>query len=183
MDSNVINVTVDAADLKKLAISLWFSGCSLKCGGCHNVPLCDTLKGMPINVILSKLRSHRLLCDWAIFTGGHPIENPELLEYLLTECKALGYKTLVYTGLPLGEFLERFEGDYTSIDLLKTGAYVESLKQASYYYASTNQKLYGLHGKEINLIYEWDDLEGKEVINTEETTRIGITFLGGTYGN
>ena len=93
------------------ACILWFAGCNMACGYCHNPELVrGTLRKLPQDRIASFLESRRGKLEGAVLSGGectlaHAL--PDLAAYL----KALGYKVKVDTNGTCPERIERLLAD------------------------------------------------------------------------
>ena len=80
--------------------TLFLSGCTHNCPGCHNPATHDPNFGesIPIEDLLIRIKKHLPLIDGVTLSGGDPFEQPEGVYTLLTALKALHVNTWVYTG-------------------------------------------------------------------------------------
>ena len=108
------------ADGDGLRLSIYFSGCSHNCFGCHNPDSHDPEKGVLLDSVLAaeivnKVNTNPLL-DGITLSGGDPMFNPEALLEFLKFLKEKTKKNIwCYTG-------------YTYEQLLKDPLRAESLK-------------------------------------------------------
>jgi anaerobic ribonucleoside-triphosphate reductase activating protein len=129
--------------------SIYFSGCSHKCKGCHNP---DTWSGDIGNIldeeymqeIISDIKKNSLL-DGVTLSGGDPFFIPEeLLDFLKRLKKDTNINIWTYTGYTFEELLKK---DITKkcleyIDVLVDGRYDEKLRNPELFYrGSSNQRL------------------------------------------
>lgn len=93
------------------ACILWFAGCNMACGYCHNPELVKgTLRKLPQERIESFLESRRGKLEGAVLSGGECTlvqALPNLAGYL----KALGYKVKVDTNGTCPDRIERLLAD------------------------------------------------------------------------
>jgi pyruvate formate lyase activating enzyme len=102
------------------ACILWFSGCNMACGYCHNPELVKgALKKLPWEQVTSFLESRAGLLDGVVLTGGECTLCPALPDFA-RYLKSLGYKVKVDTNGTNSELLARLldEGlvDYIALD-------------------------------------------------------------------
>lgn len=127
-----------------LRTSIYFSGCSHKCPGCHNPESWDLLNGKEVSVaeILKVVREN----DFNVtFSGGDPLfqVNDGLLE-LAQKIREEGKTIWCYTGYTIEEIRSsrvlRQVLDY--IDVLVDGPFVEELRDESLLFrGSSNQRI------------------------------------------
>ena len=98
----------DMANGPGVRVSLWISGCTLGCEGCHNPSFHDFTAGMPFTEEnMNDLREwlNRPEIRGLTLTGGHPLEKPnikEVLNIVKTIRKEFPNKDIwLYTGLEL----------------------------------------------------------------------------------
>lgn len=100
--------------------TVFFRGCSLRCGYCHNKHLWEGNSPVDISLVKDAIFGSKKFISGVAFSGGEPMEQPEALLELLTFCKDNGLKTCVHTnGLHDIAFLEK-------IDLLLLGVKAET---------------------------------------------------------
>lgn len=106
---------------QKTACTLFTSGCNFKCPFCHNSSLV-LKKAEPIDddEIFSFLKKRKGLLDGVCITGGEPLINPDIADFI-KKIKALGYMVKLDTN---GSFPERLKAliddgliDYVAMDI------------------------------------------------------------------
>lgn len=106
----------------KVACTVFFGGCDLRCPFCHNSDLLDMNAPalMEEEELLSFLRSRQGLLEGVCFTGGEPLMRPEL-PALCRQIKALGYPIKLDTNGfrpgPLRALIEEGLIDYVAMDI------------------------------------------------------------------
>jgi pyruvate formate lyase activating enzyme len=80
------------------ACILWFSGCNMACGYCHNPELVrGELRKLPPEQVMAFLESRCGLLDGVVFSGGECTLTPALPEFA-AYLKSLGYKVKIDTN-------------------------------------------------------------------------------------
>ena len=107
---NYINITKnDIANGTGVRVTLWCSGCSLHCPGCHNQESHDFSSGSTftdgtMQELLEALRPDHI--KGLTLSGGHPLEDrniDQVRNIIETVKKELPNKDIwLYTGLPWG---------------------------------------------------------------------------------
>ncbi len=107
----------------KVACTVFFSGCDLRCPFCHNAPLVtdiDASDGMDANEFFEFLERRRGVLDGVAITGGEPLLRAELGDFI-AKIKAMGYAVKLDTN---GTHPERLEAilasgkvDYVAMDV------------------------------------------------------------------
>lgn len=107
----------------KTACTLFFGGCNFRCPFCHNGALVtgvDENEDIPEEDIFSFLKKRQGILDGVCISGGEPLIQPGLDEFL-KKIRDLGYKIKLDTNGSFPERLERFveEGliDQVAMDL------------------------------------------------------------------
>ena len=107
----------------KLAATVFTGGCNLRCPFCHNALLVTRLNEsptLPQEEILSFLASRRKLLDGMVLSGGEPLMQPGVEEFL-REVRQLGLSIKVDTNGCYPQALEALlaEGlvDYVAMDI------------------------------------------------------------------
>ena len=106
----------------KVACTVFFGGCDLRCPFCHNSDLLDMNAPalMEEEELLSFLKSRQGLLEGVCFTGGEPLMRPELPD-LCRKIKALGYPIKLDTNGfrpgPLRALIEEGLIDYVAMDI------------------------------------------------------------------
>lgn len=148
---------VDMLDGPGLRVTLFVSGCSNNCPGCHNPETHDPNFGQPfteetMNEILSELK----LPHYSGFTfcGGDPLfksNRQSVLDISKRIKSALPNKTIwMYTGYTLEEIQswndETVNSILSYVDVLLEGRYIESLRSPDKHWAgSSNQRAFEIH--------------------------------------
>ena len=105
----------------KVACTVFFGGCDLRCPFCHNSALWDEAAPAALDdrALLDFLRRRRGLLDGVAVTGGEPLLRD--LAPLLAEIKALGYPVKLDTnGFHPGRLRALLEAglvDYVAVDI------------------------------------------------------------------
>ena len=129
-------------------LSIFISGCSIRCADCHNKELWDYSYGEDfgtkhIELIKSKLREDMI--SGVSILGGEPFDSP----YLLLDILDVVYGNMrheqsvwVYTGYTIENLLkdELNRSLLKYIDILVDGSYDENLKVLDEYRGSSNQR-------------------------------------------
>lgn len=129
--------------------SLYFSGCSHKCVGCHNEYSWNPNNGTPISYEtleqIVKEINENIILDGITVTGGDPLYNPidmlKILKYLKEKTKK---NIWLYTGYTLEEIKNDKNRkkclDY--IDVLVDGPFIKKLYDPTLKFrGSSNQKI------------------------------------------
>lgn len=180
MKSSIIKVTSQVNDVpgvfkgSTLSTTIWFTGCSIGCEGCHNKVLKNSQEGMDLEDVKVKILERSKLADWVVFMGGEPLNdynNAFALESLLVYAKDLGLKTFVYTGYNRRQASKRVYNllsdhkIYMFIDYIKYGKYDTNYIKEDYikdfFFATVNQEVRTGKGK---LVYGYD-LDSRSIIN------------------
>ena len=137
------------ADGDGLRLSIYFSGCSHNCFGCHNPDSHDPEKGVLLDSVLAaeivnKANTNPLL-DGITLSGGDPMFNPEALLEFLKFLKEKTKKNIwCYTGYTYEQLLKdplRSEC-LKYIDTLVDGPFIMALRDPSLSFrGSTNQRI------------------------------------------
>ncbi len=125
---------IDVPD--RIAIAIYFSGCSLRCSDCQNKELWEKESGTKTDLknLITKIKNHPL-ADAVVFLGGEPTDQAESLEHL---CKNIKNKQRVlYTGR---EFEVLPKTLLPHLDLIICGPYRSDLHVDSWP-ASSNQRV------------------------------------------
>lgn len=124
---------IDVPD--KIAIAIYFSGCSIRCKDCQNKELWDANNGetKALNDVVEQVNKHPL-ADALVFLGGEPTDQ---LPFLQEICKSIQdkYKVL-YTGR---EFENLPDALTSELDMIICGPYRSDLHVGGFP-ASSNQR-------------------------------------------
>ncbi len=111
---------IDVPD--RIAVAIYFSGCSIRCKECQNSILWerndDTLTSM--NEVLSKIKSN-LLAESVVFLGGEPTDQ---MDFLIELCKKILLYKALYTGR---EFEDLPQELIDNIDMIVCGPFRQDL--------------------------------------------------------
>ncbi|MDR0890509.1 MAG: anaerobic ribonucleoside-triphosphate reductase activating protein [Oscillospiraceae bacterium] len=103
-----------------LACIVFTAGCNLRCPFCHNAGLL-TARGEPPDALFAFLDQRRKMLEGVVITGGEPLLQPDLPQFLQTlrEKYALKIKLDTNASKPqaLRELLERKLLDYVAMDV------------------------------------------------------------------
>ena len=107
----------------KLAATVFTGGCNLRCPFCHNALLVTRLEESPVlaeDQVLDFLRSRRGLLEGVVLSGGEPLLQPGVVDFL-EKVRELGYAIKVDTNgfypKVLKEILDRKLADYVAMDI------------------------------------------------------------------
>lgn len=106
----------------RVACTVFFGGCDMRCPFCHNAELLDGTApaAMDDEELLTFLKKRQGLLDGVAFTGGEPLLQPELPE-LAAKIRDLGYPVKLDTNGTHPERLERMIKDglvqYVAMDI------------------------------------------------------------------
>jgi pyruvate formate lyase activating enzyme len=107
----------------KVAAVIFTQGCNFRCPYCHNPELVNPEhfnKPIPEKEILSFLEMRRGLIDGVVITGGEPLLQPEIKDFI-KEVKEMGYSVKLDTNGSNPQRLEELlsEGilDYIAMDI------------------------------------------------------------------
>lgn len=164
---NYIKITKnDIANGSGVRVTLWVSGCSLHCKGCHNPQTWDFNAGKPFDEVAKQELFNALgkpYIQGITFSGGHPLaeQNCQEVLALIAEIHLLFPEKDIwcYTGYTFEEICEQycneriyglFGGDikYTNwewleyVDVLVDGPYIEEQRDITLpFRGSKNQRL------------------------------------------
>lgn len=75
----------------ELACIVWFAGCNLRCGYCHNPEMVTGIGTLPWAEILTHLYKRRGRLTGVVFSGGEATLHPAILDYA-RQVRQLGFK-------------------------------------------------------------------------------------------
>lgn len=128
---------IDVPD--KIAVAIYFAGCSLRCKGCQNSLLWDPQGGtlMHIDEVFKKVVDHPL-AQAIVFLGGEPTDQLDFLIPLSQKIKKSSNRELaLYTGR---EFEILPQDLIDCLNLIVCGPYRLDLQQRGWP-ASSNQRI------------------------------------------
>ncbi|QEY24455.1 anaerobic ribonucleoside-triphosphate reductase activating protein [Neisseria animalis] len=131
----------------EVSLAFLFSGCPLRCEGCHSA---DTWKAdigteLTADYLQGRLKRYRGLISCVLFMGGE--WQPEALKKRLDEVRAAGLKTCLYTGLERSELESVSDGLIPRLDYVKTGRWHAALGGLDN--PASNQRFVNLHTGEV----------------------------------
>ncbi len=107
----------------RVACTVFTGGCNMRCPFCHNALLVTDIKGeceYTEEYVLDFLSKRKGLLDGVCITGGEPLINPDIPEFI-KKIKALGFAVKLDTNGTNPEMLEMLikEGlvDYVAMDI------------------------------------------------------------------
>jgi anaerobic ribonucleoside-triphosphate reductase activating protein len=124
----------------KIAIAIYFAGCSIRCPGCQNKELWKEQQGnlMTTYEIIQKIHAHPLATA-VVFLGGEPTDQLDFLKDLCTQITATCDKDIaLYTGR---EFEVLPQDLLQHLQVIVCGPYRSEL-HVNGWPASTNQRVF-----------------------------------------
>ena len=166
----------------KLACTLFFGGCTLRCPYCHNAPLVTGPFAAPIPraELLAFLNGRRGLLDGVCLSGGEPLLQAEL-PALLEEIRALGFAVKLDTSgvCPgqLKELVSRDLVDYVAMDVKNAPArYGEAVGIPEFALAPVEESVSFLLSGAVD--YEFRTTVVAELHDRESMARLGQWISG-----
>lgn len=137
----------------EVSLAFLFSGCSLRCQGCHSADAWKAGIGRELTVdyLQCRLKRYQGLITCVLFMGGEWL--PEKLSSLLDVVQRAGLKSCLYTGLEQNELAQLSDGIIEKLTYLKTGRWHTQLGGLNS--PTTNQKFIDLRtGKILNSLFQ-----------------------------
>ncbi|MFS6938921.1 anaerobic ribonucleoside-triphosphate reductase activating protein [Neisseria animaloris] len=108
----------------EVSLAFLFSGCPLRCKGCHSADAWKTGSGAVLteDYLKGRLKQYQGLITCVLFLGGE--WQPDALKTMLQIVNEAGLKTCLYTGL---EREELSDGLLPYLTYLKTGRWIAEL--------------------------------------------------------
>lgn len=107
----------------KVACTVFTAGCNFRCPFCHNASLVthvDPGNDIPVEDILALLRKRRGVLDGVCVTGGEPLLQPDIMDFI-KQVKELGYSVKLDTNgsiiTRLRQLVEQELVDYVAMDI------------------------------------------------------------------
>jgi pyruvate formate lyase activating enzyme len=107
----------------EVACTLFTGGCNFRCPYCYNAILVfdqETGTNLSENEVLAFLKERQGLLDGVCVTGGEPLQNPQIIDFL-KKVKALGFKVKIDTNGSYPEILKNVMdlglADYIAMDI------------------------------------------------------------------
>lgn len=147
---NYIKITKnDIANGSGVRVTLWASGCSLHCKGCHNPQTWDFNAGKPFDKVAKQELFNALNkphIQGITFSGGNPLDRPYEIFLLINEIKSKfpNKNIWLYSGYTYDEICmsrEKFKA-ILGVDVLVDGPYIEEQRDITLpFRGSKNQRL------------------------------------------
>ncbi|MCF7799520.1 radical SAM protein [Candidatus Babeliales bacterium] len=141
MKGHIARICTSFIDIPdKIAIAIYFAGCSIRCKNCQNKELWDKSSGQEYSIqdVLKKIKEHPL-ADSVVFLGGEPTDQTDFLTELCEKIKNEDKKNLaLYSGR---EFEVLSKKLLENLDLIICGPYKEELHVQGWP-ASSNQRVF-----------------------------------------
>lgn len=139
--------TFDVNNGPGFRVTLWVSGCSIRCPGCHNSELWDFNKGYEfteetIDCIVSLVNNPNI--SGLTICGGEPLDQDISGKMdLLSLMRRIDKPIWLYTGHTLGDYFFSRETLFTKeIDVIVDGPYIAEQRDTSLAFrGSKNQRL------------------------------------------
>ena len=147
----------------EVSLAFLFSGCQLRCKGCHSADTWKVGLGQELTVeyLKGRLKRYTGLISCVLFMGGEWV--PDELEKMLRAVAAAGLKTCLYTGLERDDLEAVSERIIPLLTYLKTGRWVMELGGLDS--PATNQKFTDLRtGEVLNHLFVKDKPAPNKVI-------------------
>lgn len=119
-------------------LELYFSGCSLRCSGCHNSFLqertSENTREVSVGEILCEIEDYVSISSQVHILGGEPLEQDhKALGFLLETLRKKGFKNIIlFTGWDVPQsYIEKEWDLFKYCDYVKTGHYDENQKNDS----------------------------------------------------
>jgi anaerobic ribonucleoside-triphosphate reductase activating protein len=129
---------IDVPD--KIAVAIYFAGCSIRCKGCQNKALWDPMSGEVFQVmdVLRTIKNNRL-ADYVVFLGGEPTDQ---IEFLMELCKKIRSELKMPIALYTGREFEVLPSELVeNLQMIVCGPYRQDLHVEGWP-ASSNQRVF-----------------------------------------
>ena len=140
MEGRIKRICTSFIDVpQKIAVAIYFAGCSIRCKGCQNQALWNPLNGelMTDDDIMEKITNHPL-AEYVVFLGGEPTDQIDLLIHLCNRIKqATKLSIALYTGREFEVLPQQLKDN---VDFIVCGPYRQDLATNSWP-ASSNQRV------------------------------------------
>ncbi|MBN3367069.1 anaerobic ribonucleoside-triphosphate reductase activating protein [Clostridium botulinum] len=155
--SKYINIVYfDDTNANGYSITIFLSGCSHKCEGCHNPSTWNSNNGENFdknikNEITNHLRKNIKHYDAVVFSGGDPLNEANIKDVLnfskIIKNEFKNIKIWIYTGYDLDYIKQNYNNVLKYVDYIKCGTYNQKLKtnnniQYGIKLATSNQRIY-----------------------------------------
>lgn len=152
---------------------IWFSGCNMRCGYCHNPQIVKGKGRGDIKQVLDFLHKRRGLLDGVVLSGGEASVYPGLPD-LIKKIKSMGYAIKLDTnGLRpdiINSFLEQKFLDYVALDYK---APPQKFKKVT----GTNQ--YHAFSQTLDLLCRQDTVpfEVRTTVHTDLIDEVDVSYI------
>ena len=134
---------IDVPD--KIATSVYFSGCSIRCKNCHNKDLWERENGnvMTDDQLIERIAGDNL-SDTVVFLGGEPTDQIDFLVHVCSRLKVEVAKPIaIYTGREFEVLPDELP---ENLFMVVCGPYRDDLRQDGWP-ASVNQRVFKKEGE------------------------------------
>ena len=167
----------------KVACTVFTGGCNFRCPFCHNALLVTELPENPdytVDEILSFLKKRAGLLDGVAITGGEPLMNPDIADFI-KQIRDLGYSVKLDTNGSYPDRLKSLVGeglvDYVAMDIKNCKEkYAETVGLKSYDLSKIEESVDFLMTNAVN--YEFRTTVVKE-FHTVEDIRKAAEWIKG----
>jgi len=128
----------------KITMSIYFSGCSIRCKNCHNKEIWDKESGtlMTDDELLEKIKQNKL-SEFVVFLGGEPTDQ---LDFLIHMCKRVKNEVKKPVAMYTGREFEILPDELLEhLCMVVCGPYREDLHREGWP-ASSNQRVFKKRG-------------------------------------
>jgi len=173
--TRIVSISTTINDIPHLATTLWFSGCKLKCDGCHNTSLEYSRDGLSLNEVESILTKLRKMTDWLVYLGGNPLDSINDVLNISGIAKKMGFTQFLYSGYTFNEFNKMFDQNIHAklldkLDYIKTGRFDVNYSKKNcindgveYFFETLNQEVYKKNDMNWEKYYNFDF--NKNIVN------------------
>lgn len=134
---------IDVPD--KIAVAIYFSGCTIRCKDCQNKALWEKESGTLATEeqVLEKIKNHPL-ANYIVFLGGEPTDQLDFLVNLTEKIKNfIKLPIALYTGREFEQLPEKLTNN---LDMIVCGPYISELHVKGWP-ASSNQRVFRKENK------------------------------------
>ena len=139
MQAKIAKVCTSFIDVPdKIAVAVYFAGCSIRCKGCQNKVLWDRDVGKDVSLVnLLEEVEKNPLAEYVVFLGGEPTDQ---IGFLIEFCKSVKVlKKALYTGREFESLLSSLTSE---LDFIVCGPFREECFVEGRFPASTNQRVF-----------------------------------------
>jgi len=143
MDAYIAHIGTSFVDIPdRIAVAVFFAGCSIRCKGCQNKVLWEKSSGKVTSLedVVSTIKQNPL-ADSVVFLGGEPTDQ---LPFLTELCKEISQFKMLYTGREIEDLPTELTDN---LDMMVCGPFREDLFVGGFP-ASSNQRFFKKIGTE-----------------------------------